>query len=86
MAFSLFQKGAEKGQTPSILWEGVCFHDGLGVKQDKARAVSLFREALSRGLPEAAEVLKIATEQRRADWVPPMKFQATPTRADDTLT
>jgi TPR repeat protein len=63
-AFSLFEKGAQNGHAPSMLWQGVCLHDGIGVEKDRARAVSLFRKASSRGMPEAKEALRMAMKWR----------------------
>ena len=45
----MFRRAAAKGHADSICALGNCYCDGLGVAQDHAKAVELYREAIAKG-------------------------------------
>lgn len=48
-AFKLFERGYKQGDSESTFWYAYCHLNGLGVKTDYHKAISLFKESASKG-------------------------------------
>ncbi len=61
--FKYLQQAADVGDTEGMLWLGLCYAQGKGVKRDDDQAFQLLLAAGEKGCPDAAELLAYAYAQ-----------------------
>ena len=57
-AFRSYRKSAEQGISTSLFFLGEMYDNGVGVKQNKAKAKELFKKSCEQGTKEACKALK----------------------------